>query len=156
MVLIFSNFERLVLQRISPSISLPRQSKAFLVRPSGKNETIFEQVAALTSYIESGFQQNLKTGAVFLESGVISGVWHCFGILVSCLNWARVRMPLLLVHSTSHACSCATDASGCIGLLAMTQAPGDPNVIAMPPSRFCSRRCCSTCTPVALRPLPDL
>ena len=35
------------------------------------------QVAALASYTESGFQQNLKTGAVFLDlTAAYDTIWH--------------------------------------------------------------------------------
>ena len=32
-----------------------------------KSRSTCDQVAALTTYIENGFQENLKTGAVFLD-----------------------------------------------------------------------------------------
>jgi len=36
-----------------------------------------DQVAALTTYIENGFQTNLKTGAVFLDlTAAYDTVWH--------------------------------------------------------------------------------
>ena len=37
----------------------------------------YDQVAALTTYIENGFQQQLKTGAVFLDlTAAYDTVWH--------------------------------------------------------------------------------
>ena len=54
--------ERLALQRISPTV-------AGLLSPDQagfrKGRSTCDQVAALTTFIENGFQQNLKTGAVF-------------------------------------------------------------------------------------------
>ena len=39
--------------------------------------TLSDQVATLTSFIENGFQQNLKTGAVFLDfTAAYDTVWH--------------------------------------------------------------------------------
>jgi len=50
---------------------------------SGKVEgrSTCDQVAALTTFIENGFQQNLKTGAVLLDlTAAYDTVWHT-GIL---------------------------------------------------------------------------
>ena len=56
--------ERLALQRISPTVEglLSPDQAGFR-----KGRITCDQVAALTTFIENGFQQNLKTGAVFLE-----------------------------------------------------------------------------------------
>ena len=66
--------ERLVLQRISPlteSILSPDQAGFRCGRST------CDQVAALTTYIENGFQQQLKTGAVFLDlTAAYDTVWH--------------------------------------------------------------------------------
>ena len=56
--------ERLALQRISPTVEgLLSPDQASL----RKGRSTCDQVAALTTFIENGFQQNLKTGAVFLD-----------------------------------------------------------------------------------------
>jgi len=56
--------EHLALQRISPTVE-------GLISPDQagfrKGRSTCDQVVALTTYIENGFQQNLKTGAVFLD-----------------------------------------------------------------------------------------
>jgi len=56
--------ERLALHRISPTVEglLSPDQAGFW-----KGRSTCDQVAALTTFIENGFQQNLKTGAVFLD-----------------------------------------------------------------------------------------
>ena len=56
--------ERLALQHISPTVEglLSPDQAGFR-----KGRNTCDQVAALTTLIENGFQQNLKTGAVFLD-----------------------------------------------------------------------------------------
>ena len=56
--------ERLALQHISPTVKglLSPDQTGFR-----KGRSTCYQVAALTTFIENGFQQNLKTGAVFLD-----------------------------------------------------------------------------------------
>ena len=66
--------EHLALQRISPIVEgiLSPVQAGFQ-----KDRSTCDQVAALTSYIESGFLQNLKTGVVFLDlSAAYDTVWH--------------------------------------------------------------------------------
>ncbi len=66
--------ERLALQRISPTVEglLSPDQAGFR-----KDRSTCDQVAALTSYIENGFQQQLKTGAVFLDlTAAYDTVWH--------------------------------------------------------------------------------
>ena len=56
--------ERLALQRISPTdegLLSPDQAGFW------KGRSTCDEVAAFTTFIENGFQQNLKTGAVFLD-----------------------------------------------------------------------------------------
>ena len=56
--------ERLALQRISPTVEgllSPDQANF------RKGRSTSDQIAALTTFIENGFQQNRKTGAVFLD-----------------------------------------------------------------------------------------
>ena len=66
--------ERLVLQRISPTVeSILNPDQAGF----RKHRSTCDQVSALTTYIENGFQQNLKTGAVFLDlTASYDTVWH--------------------------------------------------------------------------------
>jgi len=56
--------ERLALQRISPTVEdlLSPDQAGFR-----KDQSNCDQVAAFTTFIENEFQQNLKTGAVFLD-----------------------------------------------------------------------------------------
>jgi len=56
--------ERLALQRISPKVEglLSPDHAGFR-----KGRSTCDLVAALTTFIENGFQQNLKTCAVFLD-----------------------------------------------------------------------------------------
>ena len=66
--------ERLALQRISPTVEdlLSPDQAGF---PKGRSTC--HQVAALTTLIENRFQQNLKTGAVFLDlTEAYDTVWH--------------------------------------------------------------------------------
>jgi len=56
--------ERLALQRISPTVEgLLSPDQAVFQR----GRSTCDQVSALTTFIENRFQQNLKTGAVFLD-----------------------------------------------------------------------------------------
>ena len=65
--------ERLVLHRVSPEVEKLRPEQAGLRR----NRSTCEQVAALTTHIENGFQQQLKTCAVFLDlTAAYDTVWH--------------------------------------------------------------------------------
>ena len=66
--------EHLALQRISPTVEglLSPDQAGFR-----KGRSTCDQVAALTYFIENGFQQNLKTGAVFLDLTVAyDTIWH--------------------------------------------------------------------------------
>jgi hypothetical protein len=66
--------ERLVLQRISPTVETILSPDQAGFR---KNRSTCDQVAALTTFIENGYQQNLKTGAVFLDlTAAYDTVWH--------------------------------------------------------------------------------
>ena len=55
--------ERLTLHRISPDVDLLSPDQAGF--RSGRSTC--DQVAALSTYIENGFQNKMKTGAVFLD-----------------------------------------------------------------------------------------
>jgi len=66
--------ERLALQRISPTVQglLSPDQAGFR-----KGRSTCDQIAALTTFIKNGFQQNLKTGAVFLDlTAAYDTVWH--------------------------------------------------------------------------------
>lgn len=66
--------ERLVLQRISPSVEKTLSPDQAGFR---RNRSTCDQVVALTTFIENGFQQKLKTGAVFLDlTAAYDTVWH--------------------------------------------------------------------------------
>jgi hypothetical protein len=66
--------ERLVLQRISPTVESVLSPDQAGFR---KHRSTCDQVSALTTYIENGFQRNLKTGAVFLDlTAAYDTVWH--------------------------------------------------------------------------------
>jgi len=65
--------ERLALQSISPTVEglLSPDQAGFQ-----KGRSTCDQVAALTTFIKNGFQQNLKTGAVFLDlTAAYDTVW---------------------------------------------------------------------------------
>ena len=59
-----------------------------------------DQVAALTTFIENGFQQNLKTGTVFLDlTAAYDTVWHTGLLLKLCKSmpsWFTRLVELLL------------------------------------------------------------
>ena len=56
--------ERLVLDKIMPSVENVLSVDQAGFRPG---RSCCDQVLALTTYIENGFQSNLKTGVVFLD-----------------------------------------------------------------------------------------
>ena len=65
--------ERLALQRISLTVGLLSPDQAGF----RKGRRTCDQVATLTTFIENGFQQNIKTGAVFLDlTAAYDAVWH--------------------------------------------------------------------------------
>ena len=90
--------ERLVLERISPTVEemLSPDQAGFR-----KGRSTCDQVAALTTYIENGFQQNLKTGTVFLDlTAAYDTVWHT-GLLAKLtqgLPYWFVRLVELLLR----------------------------------------------------------
>jgi len=99
--------ECLVLHRVSPEVEklLSHEQAGFR-----RNRSTCEQVAALTTHIENRFQQQLKTGTVFLDlTAAYDTVWHT-GLLYK-----------LSKNILSY--SYVTDISGCI--LAMTPALGE-------------------------------
>ena len=75
----FKLLERLILQRIKPDLE-----KIITVEQAGfrQGRSTCDQVLALTTFIENGFQQNLKTGTVFLDlTAAYDTVWHA-GLLL--------------------------------------------------------------------------
>jgi Reverse transcriptase (RNA-dependent DNA polymerase)/Endonuclease-reverse transcriptase len=90
--------ERLTLQRISPLVEqiLSPDQAGFR-----KERSTCDQVAALTTYIENGFQKNLKTGAVFLDlTAAYDTIWHS-GLLAKlskCMPFWFVKLVELLLR----------------------------------------------------------
>jgi hypothetical protein len=71
--------ERVVLGRITPTVEIILSPDQAGFRSS---RSMCDQVTALTTYIENGFQAQLKTGAVFLDlTAAYDTVWHT-GLLV--------------------------------------------------------------------------
>jgi len=64
--------ERLALQRISPTVEVLLSPNQAGFR---KGRSTCDHFAALTTFIENGFKQNLKTGAVFLDL-TAAYVWY--------------------------------------------------------------------------------
>jgi len=87
----FKLLERVVLQRVSDRADnlLSRDQAGFRC-----GRSTCDQVAALTTYIENGFQSNLKTGAVFLD------LTQC-GTPDSCISWQSAWNLGLSTSSTS-------------------------------------------------------
>ena len=89
--------ERLALQRISPTVEVFLSPDQAGFR---KGRSTCDQVAALTTFIENGFQQNLKTGAVFLDlTAAYDTVWHTgllYKLSKSMPYWFTLLVGLLL------------------------------------------------------------
>jgi len=86
-----------ILNRITPLID-PQLSQDQAGFRCGRSTG--DQVAALTTYIENGFQKGLKTGAVFLDlTAAYDTVWHT-GLMAKLTNylphWAYRAVELLL------------------------------------------------------------
>lgn len=70
----YKALERVILRRITPDAEqiLPIEQAGFRA-----GRSTCDQVLALSTFIENGFQQNLKTGAVFLDlTAAYDTVWH--------------------------------------------------------------------------------
>jgi len=70
----FKLLERLILQRIRPELE-----NTIIVEQAGfrQGRSTCDQVLALTTFIENGYQKNLKTGTVFLDlTAAYDTVWH--------------------------------------------------------------------------------
>lgn len=75
----FKILKRLILHQISPVLE-----KTITDEQAGfrQGHSTSEQVLALTTYIENGFQKNLKTGAIFLDlTAAYDTVWHAVLLL---------------------------------------------------------------------------
>jgi len=91
-------FERLILQRIEDIVdeNIPVNQAAFR-----KNRGCEEQVLALTTYIENGFQKNLKSFVCFIDmSAAYDTVWSdrllCkFMDLIKCKKLAKILRNML-------------------------------------------------------------
>jgi Reverse transcriptase (RNA-dependent DNA polymerase) len=71
---VYKLLERMILQRIQPLIEdvIPKSQAGFR-----RHRSSTEQVMAVTSYIEAGFQHKLKTGAVFIDlTAAYDTVWR--------------------------------------------------------------------------------
>jgi hypothetical protein len=70
----FKLLERLALQRVSPLVETILKPEQAGFR---REQSTCDQVAALSTYIENGFQKNLKTSAVFLDlTAAYDTIWH--------------------------------------------------------------------------------
>ena len=91
--------ERLALQRIDCQVETLLSPDQAGFR---KCRSTVDQVLALSTYIENGFQRQLKTGAVFLDlTAAYDTVWHT-GLLVKvcrCLPIWFVRLVELLLRN---------------------------------------------------------
>ena len=88
--------ERLLLTRLSPIFEcvIPPEQAGFR-----KKRNTCDQVLALTSYIESGFQKKLKTGAVLIDlSAAYDTVWQA-GLLMKLSKAIKCRTTIRLIAS---------------------------------------------------------
>ena len=89
--------ERIILHRISPAVDEIINIEQAGFRPGRSTQ---DQVLALTTYIENGYQRRDKTGVVFLDlTAAYDTVWHK-GLLVKLSKvspcWAVSVIELLL------------------------------------------------------------
>jgi len=92
---VYKLFERLLLGRISPLLkrTLPKKQAGFR---SGRNYC--EQVLALETHVENGFQKKLKSGAVFLDlSAAYVTVWKR-GLLLKLAKILKYKTTLYLLE----------------------------------------------------------
>ena len=86
--------ERIVLSRITPIVDpeIPPEQAGFRA-----NRSTVEQIVALTSLIESGFEKKLKTGAVFVDlSSAYDTVWR-EGLMYKLANIIKDQRLLKLI-----------------------------------------------------------
>jgi hypothetical protein len=101
---VYNILERLILQRIQPLIdaAVPVSQAGFR-----KNCSCTEQVMALTSHIEAGFERKLKTGTIFIDlTAAYDTVWRDglklkFMRVVSCSKIFRQHAVQPLLSSIS-------------------------------------------------------
>ena len=94
----FKLLERIVLRRVSDAIENTLDTAQAGFR---RGRSTQDQVLALTTYIENGFQRRLKTGAIFLDlTAAYDTVWHK-GLLVKA---ARIlpRWAVLTIAAFIH------------------------------------------------------
>ena len=100
------------MQRITPTVETVLSPDQAGFR---KNHSTCDQVSALTTYIENGFQQNLKTGAVFLDlTAAYDTVWHT-GLLAKLaknMPYWFVRLVELLLRNRRFRVHMGEDISG--------------------------------------------
>ena len=88
--------ERLLLTRLAPIFEsvIPPEQAGFR-----KKRNTCDQVLALTSYIESGFQKKLKTGAVLIDlSAAYDTVWQA-GLMMKLSKAIKCRTTIRLIAS---------------------------------------------------------
>lgn len=84
-------FQRLLLARLQPIVekSLPLEQAGFR-----QNRNCCDQIMALTTHVENGFQQKSKLGAVFLDlSSAYDTVWTR-GLLLKMAKIVRCKATL--------------------------------------------------------------
>jgi len=104
----FKVLERLILQRIKPDLE-----RVINVEQAGfrSGRSTCDQVLALTTFIENGFQENRKTGTVFIDlTAAYDTVWHA-GLLLK-LSTVMPRWVVEIIevflsdrHFRVHMCS---------------------------------------------------
>ena len=88
--------ERLLLTRLAPMFEsvIPPEHAGFR-----KKRNMCDQVLALTSYIESGFQKKLKTGAVLIDlNTAYDTVWQA-GLMMKLSKAIKCRTTIRLIAS---------------------------------------------------------
>jgi len=97
LLVVYKLFERLILGRIAPLLegTLPKEQAGFR---SGRN--CCEQVLALTTHVENGFQDKLKSGAVFLDlSAAYDTVWKR-DLLLKLSKFLKFKTKIHLLEQT--------------------------------------------------------
>ena len=92
----YKHLERLLLMRLAPifEIVIPPEQASFR-----KKRNTCDQVLALKSYIESGFQKKLKTGAVLIDlSAAYDTVWQV-GLMMKLSKSIKCRTTIRLFSS---------------------------------------------------------
>lgn len=88
-------FERLLLARLQPIVekSLPLEQAGFR-----QNRNCCDQVLAITTHVENGFQQKAKSGALFLDlSSAYDTVWTR-GLFLKIAKIIRCKATILLLE----------------------------------------------------------